>query len=288
MYEIIYTNWKKILISFFAVIFLIIGLSVLYISINNPHGEELQISNLSTYTKGKASDKDTLFQIKHSLYELVQRNTKEPIKSNSIDDVMIRDKSYNQKYDEKNHTHYVEFIVDIASIKQSYLVNYQWSSATATEDDGIAQYGNMVSCLPDDQLKYGTFHCQDLMSDMGGSEPRLVVSWAYHEDEYDNPIGDQLQPYETMFIEYQILGDYRSNHKLKKIRVDTDIKNVKRTISTGNTLGDTPATNTLRFDIIVEKNSTYEVFIDYDNGRYMSIKNTTTGKVIDRKTEVDY
>ena len=59
------------------------------------------------------------------------------------------------------------------------------------------------------------------------------------------------------------MSDYSYDHKLSRIATQTTIKNITRNISTGK--------NTLSFTITVEDKLAYNVTIDYDNNRRITI-----------------
>jgi len=160
---------KAILIISVSFIALVGILSAVYMYFNNnstnSHGEYLDIENIDEYTQGKPSDEDTLDYIKHALFTTVNLNTDQPVESRSITDIVVREGSFSQKYDEDRSIHTVEFIVDIESLKQSYRASYQWSDENRYSEH-IDEWGTAVRCLPVDELIYGDFDCRDLFTEM--------------------------------------------------------------------------------------------------------------------------
>lgn len=133
----------------------------------NPYGYYLEIANLDEFTAGKPTNEDRLDFIKHSLYNNVSLNSDDEIENNSITDVLVREGSFSQVYDQDVHT--VKFIVDIQSLRQSYGVAYQWVD---NEDlsDSLDEYGTRVSCLPSYKLIYDDFGCTDELMLEAGQE----------------------------------------------------------------------------------------------------------------------
>jgi hypothetical protein len=131
----------------------------------NPYGEEVDITNLAELSAGRPSDSNTLFFIKNNLYKVILMNLDYTIKADDIKDITIRTGTFDQTYDEKTNVNTVKFIVDIKSLKQSYQVSYQWSSNK--NNDNLAEYGTLVTCLPTNLLKYGDFNCKDMLTEEG-------------------------------------------------------------------------------------------------------------------------
>ena len=185
---------KKILLissSVFIIITIFIFIVFIYQNNRNPYGNELQIVNLNNYTKNKPYNKDVVYFIKHSLYNTVSDNLDKDIKSNSIDDILIRDKTFSQTFTEKNRLHSIKFIIDIQSLKQSYRVSYQWMDNLEWSRD-LDEYGTMVTCLDkEEEIIYKDFKCKD-----GLSGQNIVL----------DPIVEYL-PYSTPNYKITILPD---------------------------------------------------------------------------------
>ena len=275
LYEIITKYKKAIVIIFIALVALVIALTAFYTN-KNPYGDQVVINNLSQYTQGKNPDKDTLHSVQHSLFTMMQRNNTNEISQSSIGDTLIREGTYNQSHDEQTGKYDVNFIVDIPNLKQSYLVNYQWIEGDSAET--IDQYGIQVSCLPDEQLTMGEFSCEDLASDMmGTTDSYILVNWYSSKDNYGNDVDSQLQSHEKSFIEGQVLGHFKQNNKMIRRSVNATIaESVKRNISGSN--------NSLSFTLVVDDTTDYEVFVDYNDGRYTRISNEST-TIAERRTE---
>lgn len=152
---------KKIKLSIIALgIFLALATLLFIKSDNKPYGPTLEITNIEQYTEGKPSNNDRLEFIKSKLHKVVQLNVNFEVNNETVSDVEIREGSFSQKLNTANQVHEVRFIVDIASIKQSYAVAYQWQEETKYSED-IDQYGTQVTCLPVKELVYAEFDCKD-------------------------------------------------------------------------------------------------------------------------------
>ncbi|OYX39163.1 hypothetical protein B7Z00_00965 [Candidatus Saccharibacteria bacterium 32-50-10] len=186
-------NLKKLILLISAVILVIfIGASIyLYFQQQkNPYGDELTIANLDEYTNDKPA---ILKAIRHNLFNLVNRNLETPVESNSVNDVLIRDGTYSQKFNDKTNIHSATFIVDIESLKHSYDISYEWKGDGSISKD-FDEWGTFVKCLPKDKLIYGDFNCKDMFSDLTGPVDPLIK---------------EILPYENSFytIRYFIEGN---------------------------------------------------------------------------------
>lgn len=140
----------------FAVGFLI---AAIIIANHNPYGtEQVEISNLQAYTKGKPSDRNALMQAKYILYTTIGYNVDTSATDIAkLKDVTIRNGTFSQTDDGPAHS--VSFIVDIPSLSQSYRVKYAWN----TEDkDAVDEWGIAVTCLSEDDAVYPNFNCKDM------------------------------------------------------------------------------------------------------------------------------
>lgn len=126
----------------------------------------MEIQNLSQYTRGKPSNPDTLNYIKYDLFRVINQNLDSPVAANSVKDVMIRNDSFSQDYDRDKGLHTVKFIIDIASLNQSYQVSYQWVDKP-DQERSKDEWGTAVKCLSDkDQKVYPDFQCKDMFTQL--------------------------------------------------------------------------------------------------------------------------
>lgn len=271
---------KKLVIIAAILILPIVVLSVFYWAAQqaNTYDSWLKVSNLSDYTQKTSLNKKAIDYMEYDLHQTVSMNTEGNIDSNSIDDFMVREGTFSEESDDLG-IHTVEFIVDSESIKQSYGIFYQWvdsSDPTVIEDKSshMQHWRTAVNCLPSDKLIYPAFNCIDMSAELSGdSSPSIaVLNWGT-EDSLGNQVSSQLEFHEQYFIEYQILGEYISRHKLNDQRIPASIVGQpKREVVEGNTL-----TFTLQV-----YGDTYTVSIDYTNDRLIRIVSDETGEVIER------
>lgn len=166
-----------IIVTFVVVI---ISVSIASIIFSNPYfGKQTNISNLSSYTKGKASDKDTVERIKYNLYNTISQNVDQSINAAKISDIKIRDNTFSQKYSEETQSYSVYFIVDSETLKQTYQVAYEWSE---NPNQQLDEWGIYVKCPTTDQLIYDEFDCRDMFIDMiGTNDPNAQLFPQYGE-----------------------------------------------------------------------------------------------------------
>ena len=121
---------------FVSIVLLLSGVFIIY-TLRNPYGQGVSIRNLSNYTDLNSSNKDSIDIIKNNLYEQISRNIYPSSydKVKNISDAIVRNDSFTQEYNKDSKIYSVEFIVDIESVKQSYLVNYQWSDDSISNID---------------------------------------------------------------------------------------------------------------------------------------------------------
>lgn len=88
-----------------------------------------------------------------------------------VNDIAVRPESIKQNYNEQQRGYTGSFIVDIESLKQSYRVQYSYSSnENSTLNSG---YPVVASCLEASELKYGAFDCQDTSIEQHLDDPLL-------------------------------------------------------------------------------------------------------------------
>lgn len=79
----------------------------------------------------------------------------------SVTDAEIRSGSYSQTIsDSSKMIYYTTFIVDIPSLKQSYVVQ-DYYSPLPIDQSGLYDYNSLVLCPDESQLIYGSFDCMD-------------------------------------------------------------------------------------------------------------------------------
>lgn len=164
-------NAKTRKVRFFIVIGVILAflvglgfyISYLYNNANkNPYGESIHIVNYDD--KVKNISKDYKNNIEAFLYTTVKSNLNKDINGNDIKDAYIREGSDSQDAVTPGHQYYGKFIVDIASIKQSYLVTYAYSTEE-NDTDFTGGYPLTIQCLSGSDVIYSQFVCKDSFTD---------------------------------------------------------------------------------------------------------------------------
>jgi len=140
----------------------------------NQFGKYIPISNYASKVKNVSSDvKDA---IQSSLYNTVVKNKINGQDASKVRDAKIRDGSDSQTYDKETQVYSGNFIVDMAKIKQSYKVQYSYST-TNTIDTGGSPV--TITCLETKDLIYGDFGCTDLASQQSSPEDQLLQYLPY-------------------------------------------------------------------------------------------------------------
>ncbi len=132
---------------------------------------------------------------RQTLWQVVSNNVANADKS-VVDDVVVREGSYEKTEDEGMRA--VNFIIDIDSIKQTYVVSIGWS-------DDVSKYGpNNVSieCPPASQMKYPETECKGMYND--------TYSLSLYLPHAVYPEGHGVESVEPLAPNYIIHGDETS------------------------------------------------------------------------------
>ena len=165
--------FKKILIIVVTYIILSTVIVFIFIYLNKPYsGQQTNINNLPT----KNLNSRSIENIKYSLYRIIKYNNPS-IDPSSLTDVNVRENSYTDNYDEKNQIYTIAFLVDIPSLLQTYEVNHQWSP---NKNADLDEWGSNVSCPTEAQLIYPAFDCQDMFTQMAGSNDPIMKILPYY------------------------------------------------------------------------------------------------------------
>lgn len=162
-------------IAFILLVLLFIGISVISIFVaisrsgTNQFGNYITIQNYDDKVKNVSPDvKDA---IQFYLYNIVEKNSAAGFDMSSIKDAYIRESSESQTYDKNKDLYVGTFIIDIASIKQSYNTEYSYSETNTVDVGGDPI---VISCLPEDKLKFGLFNCTDFVTEQGGKNQEVL------------------------------------------------------------------------------------------------------------------
>jgi hypothetical protein len=179
---------KKLKKMIFIIVSIVVGLVLLttfiyQLSNRNQYGDVVRIQGIDRAAKGLSKERKDVIML--SLHETILLNTDENFhdKISSIRDVVVRSGSIVQEFGDNNNQIQGSFIVDIASLEQSYIIMYAYSS---DPDDGfMSGYPIATSCVNNESLIiYKDFKCKDILSLESG------------EDGLNSII--QLLPYETL------------------------------------------------------------------------------------------
>lgn len=172
---------KKKIVLFVAVVIAIVGALVLLIGFitqqqsKNEYGNGVTIQNYDQ--KVKNLPKQMRDGIEAYLYNILQKNTPEGADLLGIKDAYIREESDSQVYTASINVYSGNFIVDIESLKQSYYVQYSYSSDSGNLD--AAGDAVVISCLEEKDLKYGAFDCFDFISQQASKYDAVVQYLPY-------------------------------------------------------------------------------------------------------------
>ena len=178
-----------------------------------------------------------------TLWQVISSNVND-VERNVIDDIVVRDGSYEEIV--KGGAKSANFIVDIDSIQQTYVVSIGWS-------DNVALYGpNNVSieCPPRDQMKYPDTICYGMYNNIysldlylpyavypeGHDEDDVeptAPNYIIHGDEDDKTIDIEVsvcnaEKYHQEALEYLdslpfSIKDYKINYRINEVDVDCQI-----------------------------------------------------------------
>lgn len=116
--------------------------------------------------------------IENSLKDIIKKNN-QGINYTLVKDATVREGSV--KYDNGKRGQYAgSFIVDIASLKQSYILSYKYSTRG---DPFTAGYPFLAQCPAPEDLIYGDFNCSNLQfsnSQGDGLSDKFVHDTAYY------------------------------------------------------------------------------------------------------------
>lgn len=185
-----------------VVVFVLIGIGLTIASIlsnQNPYGKAIKIQNYSAKVKNLSKDYEN--NISSALYDIVNLNREDEFEGRDVKDAFIRDSSEVQNEALANVRYQGSFIVDIASLEQSYKVQYSYS--TRENDPFIAGYPILLSCVDKADVKYENFDCKDLVSRSEESDGTTV----------SDPLINSL-PYST--LSYGLLADTTSGSLVLK------------------------------------------------------------------------
>lgn len=155
------------------IIVLLVIVGFAFFVYRNTHQHTIRLSGINAIN----APSDRKDAISKTLYNVLQSNL--PKKNFTINDAVIRTGSYIDNYDSLTNVHHASFIVDIQSIKQSYIAYYEWSSNN--QNPNLSGYPVVVGCLPPSLLKYGEFKCTPVQTSTSNNRIDIINRYLpYH------------------------------------------------------------------------------------------------------------
>jgi len=145
--QIIIVSSAAVFLTMFALLFLLMP--------SNQYGDNIGVNNYDKYIPNLPADRRS--SINSTLYKITKDNSNG--KDININDATIRKDSVEYNYDKSTDINSGSFIVDMPSVKQSYLISYEWSPDN--NNVNLSGYSATAACLPLSRLVYGDFSCKD-------------------------------------------------------------------------------------------------------------------------------
>ncbi len=149
------------IVGFIVLIVVSVAIYELFLQ-RNPYGRQIKIDNLSSYYPDIPEERrDSIFA---TLFRVVSENTNQDEKIPKRG-ALVRKGTNHFTFDEKTGVTYIDFIVDIESLQQSYNVQYEWADNVENEIN-LSGYQGLVTCIKDPELIiYKDFKCKDMFTD---------------------------------------------------------------------------------------------------------------------------
>jgi hypothetical protein len=146
---------QKIIIVSIIVVFISLIVLLFLLLPKNGYGSGISVNNYDKYIKNLPTDRKN--SINSALYKIVATNSQTD--NINVNDATIRDGSAKYSYDRTTNVNSGSFIVDMESIKQSYMISYEWSSDS--KNSNLSGYSAIATCLASADFIYGEFGCVD-------------------------------------------------------------------------------------------------------------------------------
>lgn len=147
----------------------------------------ISINGKTDYYGGAEISDSLKHFIERSLYTAINFNTDTVLESGSVKDVTIREGTFQDNAD-KSGMHRVKYVVDIPSLRQSYIITYSWLDS---EDDSVPQEASVL-CVTPKYVIYEDFDCTDMYISQEGlsnSQP-YAVRFLYMIEGYKGVLSD--------------------------------------------------------------------------------------------------
>ena len=152
-----------------ALLLQVVFVVLLVVTFNDLNGSDAEIPKVEVGSLDSKTESLPEFgaeDIEYNIYLAIENNIRDGVVQKK--GVNIRDGSLIENYYEEIGLHYLNFIVDIPDVAQSYQVVAKWEDG----EQGDVLYDNLsgvatgVLCLDSEQLIYGEFDCKPLRSYM--------------------------------------------------------------------------------------------------------------------------
>ncbi len=146
----------KLMILVGLLVFLLFVGIIIIVSITNIT-PRLKIDNIDVVQNLSGDVKDAL---EIDLYRTVDKNTDEKVPGSGA---LVRTDTIVSEYNNSTKVYSGNFIVDIDSLKQSYLVQFEWSKEK--NNPNLSSTSELISCVREkEKIIYPDFKCEDQFS----------------------------------------------------------------------------------------------------------------------------
>lgn len=168
-----YIQQNPIIIGIFCFSQIVLVIILIFI-VNSVNKNSFEISNteISNLTQEIGQlPADSIEAIQIGLFDAVELN-QGTLQSIEKSDATIRENSLIEKYYEKQNIHYVNFIVDIPSIEQSYQIFHEWTD-NKRNPYLLVNRSTIAMCVLEEHVIYENFDCKDSVNKNG---QRVIAS----------------------------------------------------------------------------------------------------------------
>ena len=194
-----YIQQNPIVIGIFCFSQIVLIIILIFI-IGNINKSSFEISNTKISNLAQEISQlpnNSIEVIQSELFNAVELN-QGTLQSIEKSDATIRKDSLIEKYYEKQDVHYVNFIVDIPSIEQSYQVFHEWIEKK-NNPYFLVNRSTMVMCVLEEYNIYENFDCKDSY-DKNGQRAIASEFLQYEPFDYFSVFTKTEDQYHTIYI----------------------------------------------------------------------------------------
>lgn len=192
----------------FGIIFIIVKVWLEGVFYKNPYGDEIAISNFDEYFKEVPNDyKERIF---YNLYNMVKRNLPDE-DTDELNKAVgeVRESSVERRFNSETNVHYDSFLVDLETVRQTYRVQFEWS--TNKDNQYIVGADVILTCPKKSESAYDDFQCIDMFI-----EQKEIADRIYEEFPIIESLPIDIAYYERKtgrYISYRIAGALSEDEK---------------------------------------------------------------------------